>query len=161
MEKLGDWPCEWKEILLCTKHWQYNGECDISYESSPLMNFLKLAPEWMGCGINLDVHHFGEMDIPKPESIYRTPNDEIVCRLIEEGRWFVFKDGNIDGCSTCDGTTNSSCCVTEYVSLHDLVWHGMVDIDRYLYYDIPQHFETFQQFKKSITKTQLKKKLFR
>lgn len=54
MEKLEDWPCEWKEILLCTKYWECNGECEVSYEPSPLMVFLKLAQNgWVVVSISV------------------------------------------------------------------------------------------------------------
>lgn len=164
MERLEHFPREWKEILLCTKHWQRSGICDVNHRKTPALGFLGLVPEWKSCEFNLGVRDdcwTTTLYLDGPHKIYKTCSDDVVCRLIEGGRWFIFKDGNIDGCSTCDGKTESSCTVIECVSLYDLAWWGMDDADRHCY-GIPYNFfETFDEFKKRITKTQLKKKLFR
>ncbi|BAU80202.1 hypothetical protein A9K97_gp149 [Tokyovirus A1] len=164
MEKLEHFPKEWKEILLCTKHWESSGICDVNHRTTPAMGLLGLVPEWKSCEFNLGVRNdcwTTKLYLNKPHAIYRTCSDDIVCQLIEGGRWFIFRDGNVDGCSTCDGKTGSFCTVIECVSLYDLTWWGMGDSERYVYYDIPCDFESFEDFKKSMTKTQLKKKLFR
>ncbi|ADB04061.1 hypothetical protein C8_300 [Cannes 8 virus] len=162
MEKLDDWPHEWKKVLLCTMHWEYNGNCQTFYEKTLLHRLQKLENEWIGCFYNLEISHFGKMEPKKPHLLYGTRSEgELICQLEKGGRWFLFKDGKIDSdyCSTCDGKTESSCTVIECASLHDLVWSALGEYDRYLL-DIPCEFQDFQEFRKSISRTQLKKKLF-
>nr|WQM87227.1 hypothetical protein [Marseillevirus cajuinensis] len=159
MEKLEDWPYEWKKILLCTEHWNYGGNCSAEHRTTPVLGLSGLTHEWVSCEFNLGVCR---LEIFVPHAIYETPSGDIVCQIIEGGRWFVFSGGNIDDwCSTCDGKTESSCTVTECVSLYDLVWWGIGETDRRFCAKMCCDFETFQDFKKSVTKTQLKKKLFR
>lgn len=157
MEKLEDWPNEWKEILLCTKQWEYNGECRVNYRKTFAVGEQR---EWKTCQHNLGVHHFGNQQLRWFHRLYLLGSDKLVCQMEEGGHWFIFFDGMMeDYCSTCDGKTETSCSIIECVSLHDLVWWGMTEWDRCLL-NISCNYDSFEEFRKNVTKTQLKKKIF-
>ena len=161
MQKLSEWPIEWKKILLCTKHWQYNGQCEVWHKTTPLFEFYSKEEEWVFARHHFNVTTFGPQEVPLMPVMYGF-RENVVFQLEKGGHWFVLSDGktNSSCCSTCDGKTQTSCELIECFSLHDMVWSVMNDHERRIL-DIDDNYSSFPEFRKSITKTQLKKKLFR
>lgn len=160
MQKISEWPIEWQEILLCTKHWQYNGKCDVWHKTTPYFSLFKKEEQWVTFSHHFGTTPLGPQTVPAMRSVYLF-GSKIVCQLEKDGHWFVFSDAEMNSsrCSTCDGKTKTSCEVTECFSLHDMVWFAMNDNERQKL-GISCNFESFSEFQKSIKKTRLKKKLF-
>ncbi|ALH06966.1 hypothetical protein PMV_268 [Port-miou virus] len=160
MQKISEWPIEWQEILLCTKHWQYNGECEVWHKTTPYFSFLEKEEQWVTFSHHFGITSLGPQTVPAMYQMYLF-GEKVVCQFEERGHWFVFSDKHMNSsrCSTCDGKTKTSCEVTECFSLHDMVWFAMDEREREKL-EIYSDSETFSEFRKKIKKTQLKKKLF-
>jgi hypothetical protein len=79
--------------------------------------------------------------------------------LNKGGRWFILSYPKVRGCSTCEGQTESSFRVREFLCLHDLVWAGLDDEERDGLIYIEQ-FDTYEEFRHTISRTLLKKVIF-
>ncbi|AMQ10851.1 hypothetical protein [Brazilian marseillevirus] len=161
MQRLSEWPIEWQKTLLCTEHWQYNGECHVWHNTSPMFELFDESEEWVSLS-----HHFG-VTSDGPQKVEPLPVmydfcGNVLSQLEKGGHWFIFSDAKLNSsyCSTCDGKTQTSCEVTECFSLHDMVWSTMTEKDRE-FFGIDADFETFSDFEKNISKKHLKEKLFK
>ncbi|ALX27566.1 hypothetical protein GMAR_ORF192 [Golden Marseillevirus] len=161
MERFEEWSNDWKEILLCTKYWDYNGECSVEYKTSSLFKYFGHYEQWISLPYHFRIEHRADPILPTCQDMYEF-GDKVVFRFEDGGHWFVFSDGQIHFSVwiESDAYTHTKCTLRECFSLYDLVWTALTDSEREKL-GINDKFESFSQFRRSITKTQLKKKLFR
>lgn len=114
MQRIKKFPREWKKIFHCTVHWDYSQheKVDVNHIVSPFIQ----TSEWT-IFLLYNNERFG---VNKPRLIYKTPFGSLLCRFEDTDHWFLFEGGDVDnGCSTCDGITESRYTVREFLCLHD------------------------------------------
>ncbi|AMQ10848.1 hypothetical protein [Brazilian marseillevirus] len=167
MQRIKKFPREWKKVFHCTRHWNYSqkGSVRVEHRTSPLVK----NSVWDDFIVYDESKHFG---VTKPEHIFETPWGSLLCKFRDIEHWFLFEGESIEGnCSTCDGdTTESSYTVTEFLCLHDFFYYGLDDPEREKIVDIDfllsleletwESFEDYQDFRKNVSRSKLKKVLF-
>ena len=126
MHRLAKFPKEWKEVVHCTKRFDYSSydETDARHSRSPFVE----QSQWHGV-VSL-VHPQKEFGLVVPHKLFEY-NSELFAQLRKGGNWFVFSLPRITAdCSSCDGQTDSSFSVKEYGGIHDLLWNHFSDRER-------------------------------
>jgi hypothetical protein len=148
----------WVGAIHCTKHYSYSSSDNthVNYASSFRVRCNGNTTEWRGLSSLLGSDASDEFGVP--HELYRF-RDHLICQLKKGGRWFILSYPKVHGCSTCDGQTESSFRVREFLCLHDLVWAGLDDEERDGLIYIEQ-FDTYEEFRHTISRTLLKKVIF-
>lgn len=129
-------PDNWQNILLCSKwrHYDKIDTIDVDHNTSPWLAYSNWHSEHKMLPSNICA---SRIECITPHYIFEHKDKEyILMQIYEDSSWYKLDNGYFyDGCSSCDGKTESRLRVYEYVNIYDLFIHGFTDSERHIIFN--------------------------
>lgn len=130
MKRIDEFPSKWSSAIYGTRfvdrdHSPNYYKIEVAYRCSFMHAMYKTNKEWTGKDFPID--RTMPSGLKKPHILIKTPlDDNLIVQFTKGGHWFYMKDVDVEGmCPSCDGDTETSYRVTEYLNLHDLLYDNI------------------------------------